>query len=72
MQFSASWRLLGQGSNNEGDGCEIWVMSEGKTWDQWRNMYHSRRVVGSDVPALAWPESPSFGLALGGLGLRKS
>ena len=26
----------------------------------------------SDVPALAWPESPGFGLALGGLGLRKS
>jgi len=26
----------------------------------------------SDVPAPAWPESPSFGLALGGLGLRKS
>ena len=24
----------------------------------------------SDVPAPAWPESPSFGLALGGLGLR--
>jgi len=26
----------------------------------------------SDVPAPAWPESPGFGLALGGLGLRKS
>ena len=26
----------------------------------------------SDVPARAWPESPGFGLALGGLGLRKS
>jgi hypothetical protein len=25
----------------------------------------------SDVPARAWPESPGFGLALGGLGLRK-
>jgi hypothetical protein len=25
----------------------------------------------SDVPALAWPESPSFGLNLGGFGLRK-
>ena len=25
----------------------------------------------SDVPALDWPESPTFGLALGGLGLRK-
>ena len=29
-------------------------------------------VSPSDVPAWAWPESPSFGLALGGLGLRKS
>jgi len=28
--------------------------------------------VCSDVPALAWPESPGFGLALGGFGLRKS
>ena len=26
----------------------------------------------SDVLALAWPESPGFGLALGGFGLRKS
>jgi hypothetical protein len=26
----------------------------------------------SDVPAQAWPESPSFGLDLGGLGLRMS
>jgi hypothetical protein len=25
----------------------------------------------SGVPAQAWPESPGFGLALGGLGLRK-
>jgi hypothetical protein len=25
----------------------------------------------SDVPARAWPECPGFGLALGGLGLRK-
>ena len=30
------------------------------------------QVMYSDVPALAWPESPGFGLALGGLGLRKS
>ena len=29
-------------------------------------------VQNSDVPARAWPESPGFGLALGGLGLRKS
>ena len=28
-------------------------------------------LAASDVPALAWPESPSFGLALGGSGLRK-
>ena len=27
--------------------------------------------ISSDVPAPAWPESPGFGLALGGLGLRK-
>ena len=27
--------------------------------------------LASDVPARAWPESPGFGLALGGLGLRK-
>ena len=26
----------------------------------------------SDVPALAWPESPSFGLALGSSGFVKS
>jgi hypothetical protein len=29
-------------------------------------------LLSSDVPAQAWPESPGFGLALGGLGLRKS
>jgi len=32
----------------------------------------TRRPLHSDVLALAWPESPSFGLALGGFGLRKS
>ena len=31
----------------------------------------SGRVIIGDVLALAWPESPGFGLALGGLGLRK-
>jgi hypothetical protein len=30
-----------------------------------------RAGVRSDVPARAWPESPGFGLALGGFGLRK-
>ena len=34
--------------------------------------FFSSRRVSSDVPAPAWPESPGFGLALGGLGLRKS
>ena len=29
-------------------------------------------IMHSDVPALAWPESPGFGLALGGLGFVKS
>ena len=28
MQFSASWRLW-RGSSDEGESCEIWVMSEG-------------------------------------------
>ena len=28
--------------------------------------------TGSDVPAPAWPESPGFGLAFGGLGFVKS
>ena len=29
-------------------------------------------IVTSDVPAPAWPESPGFGLAFGGLGFVKS
>ena len=65
MQFSASWRLLGRGSNNEGDGCEIWVMSEGEIWDQRRNMYQSRRVVGQGEGRNGEKVKDSSGVRLG-------
>jgi len=46
MQFSASRCHVWRGRSSEEEGCEIWVMRDGRHWDQWRNMYQSWNVVG--------------------------
>ena len=42
------------------------------TKEQWFDNQWRQQSIISVVPALAWPESPSFGLALGSLGFVKS
>ena len=65
MQFSASWHLFRCGSSDEGEGFGIWVMSEGRILDQWRNMYQSRRAVGGGDGKKGENVKDSGGMRLG-------
>ena len=63
-----SWKVTTTQTGPKDSICVVWVLGEQFLFFSFVFFL----IITSDVPAQAWPESPGFGLALGGSGLAKS